>query len=207
MARRNDHTRETLREMALDAAWRIVDSQGAPALTARAVAAEIGYSPGTLYNLFGNLDDLIVQLNGRVLDALHARISTAPRGADPVEDLLALARAYTDFTTAHRALWDALFEYRLPEDRGLPDWYLKKIDSLLAVVEEGLARALPEAGPAALRRAARVLWCSVHGICSLALTGKLGLVASESVPVMVESLVRNYLDGLRNGEVGTTNKA
>ncbi len=207
MARRNDHSRETLREMALDAAWRIVDSQGAPALTARAVAAEIGYSPGTLYNIFGNLDDLIVQLNGRVLDALHARVSAAPQGADPVADLLALAQAYSDFTTHHRALWDALFETRLSEGQRLPDWYLKKIDTLLAAVEEVLSRALPEAEPAALRRSARVLWCGVHGICSLALTGKLGLVTSESVRVMIESLVRNYLDGLRDGEVGTANKA
>ena len=74
-------------------------------------------------------------------------------------------------------------------------------------VEEVLSRALPEAEPAALRRSARVLWCGVHGICSLALTGKLGLVTSESVRVMIESLVRNYLDGLRNGEVRTSNKA
>ena len=75
MARRADHSREELCEIAMQAAERIVETDGLRALTARNVADAIGYSPGTLYNLFANLDELILQLNGRTLDALHDRLA------------------------------------------------------------------------------------------------------------------------------------
>ena len=81
MARRADHSREELYDNALAAAQRIVETDGFRALTARSVADAIGYSPGTLYNLFENLDDLIIHLNGRTLDALYDRL--APDAAAP----------------------------------------------------------------------------------------------------------------------------
>ena len=59
MARRSDHSREELREMALAATEEIIDQQGLAGLTARKVAAGIGYTVGTLYLVFRNLDDLI----------------------------------------------------------------------------------------------------------------------------------------------------
>lgn len=39
-------------------------------ITARRIATNIGYSPGTLYNVFVNLEDLIVQLNIDTLNEL-----------------------------------------------------------------------------------------------------------------------------------------
>ena len=52
MARRSDHSREELREMAITAAEQIVVEQGYEGLSARKVAAAIGYTVGTLYLVF-----------------------------------------------------------------------------------------------------------------------------------------------------------
>ena len=75
MARRSDHTREELRRMALDAARAIIESDGLRALSTRRLAKAIGYTPGTLYQLFEDLDDLIIEVNVETLDALHAALS------------------------------------------------------------------------------------------------------------------------------------
>ncbi|HEX6398630.1 MAG TPA: TetR family transcriptional regulator, partial [Steroidobacteraceae bacterium] len=63
MGRRNEHSREELRDLALRAAADIVSESGAAALSMREVARRIGYTVGALYIVFENLDDLSVHLN------------------------------------------------------------------------------------------------------------------------------------------------
>ena len=70
MGRRSDHSREDLRVLTLEAARRLLCAHGLEGLTARRVAAEIGYTPGTLYNIFENLDDLILHVTAGALDGL-----------------------------------------------------------------------------------------------------------------------------------------
>lgn len=74
MARRPDHSRDELYALAMNAARGIVERDGIRGLTARNIATAIGYSPGTLYNLFDNLDDLALQINGATL-ARDGRLS------------------------------------------------------------------------------------------------------------------------------------
>ena len=97
MARRSDHSPEELREMTLAAAIRIVDTEGFRALTARNVARAIGYTPGTLYNLFANLDDLAVHLNGNTLDRLYDLLVRAETIGEPETDLRTLLTVYFKF--------------------------------------------------------------------------------------------------------------
>ena len=115
MARRKDHSREQLYDMALDAARQVVEEDGFRALTARNVADAIGYSPGTLYNIFSNLDDLILHLNGATLDSLHAAISRSALSGNPYKDLEQLLEAYLGFLESHPSLWRAITDYSLPE--------------------------------------------------------------------------------------------
>ena len=63
MGRRNQHTREELRSIALQAAEELVVAHGLAGLSARKVVARIGYTVGSLYMVFRSLDDLIVQTN------------------------------------------------------------------------------------------------------------------------------------------------
>jgi len=195
MARRSDHTREELYRMTLDAARDILREQGLAALTARSLAARIGYSPGTLYNLFRNLDDLIVHLNGETLDALREVLDGVPEDGDIETRLWNFARAYIGFTVDNRELWNVLFEHRLPEGIDVPDWYRDKLAGLLARVEAALTEVVPD-DAVARGRATRVLWSGLHGLCTLSQLGKLGLIAEDGVEDLARDLIRRYLDGL-----------
>ena len=200
MARRSDHTRGELKDMALAAAGEIAEAEGWRGLTARKVAGRIGYSVGTLYNVFGTLDDLIIAVNGVTLDSLfeHLKAATGKTGADtPEVALRALAAAYVAFIDRHPHLWDILFEHRLPPGRTLPSWYDGKLAQLLGLLEEALAPLFDESERAERIRAARVLWCSMHGISSLARSGKLGIITGETVTSMSDQLIASYTAGLR----------
>ncbi len=181
--------------MALAAAREIAVAEGLRGLTARRIAGRIGYSVGTLYQLFEDLDELIVHLHVTTLDALHEACTLAPRTGEPEADLRALARAYIDFTGEHPRLWNLLFEHRQPEGRPLPDWYQEKVARLMALVEAAIAPLYSPGRETERLHSARVLWSSLHGMCSVASAGK--LAETESLAAMADSLVGNYVAGLR----------
>jgi AcrR family transcriptional regulator len=197
MARRSDHSREELYDMAMTAARAIVQQDGMRALTARSLAAAIGYSPGTLYNLFENLDELTLHVNAATLDALHDAVARDGRTGDPEADLNRMLDRYLAFLRENPALWTAVFDYRRSPGADLPGWYRERVRKLMHLVEEALAPLFTMGEEADRREAASVLWSSLHGICTLARDGRLTLVSARSVPQMAQSLIANYLTGLR----------
>jgi len=201
VARRSDHSRDEIHAMALAAARRIVEADGLHDLTARRVADAIGYSPGTLYNVFTGLDDLVLRLNGGTFDMLSECLDALPPNDLPEADLKALAAAYIGFIDGHPNLWSAIMEHSLPKEQTPPAWYQAKIDDLMERIETALAPLFDDVTAAAKKESARILWSSLHGICSLSRSGKLAVVTAASVPQMAENLIVTYLAGLRAGRL------
>lgn len=196
MGRRSVHTAEQLREVILEASVGILQEQGLQGLSAREIARRIEYSPGTLYNVFENLDDIVLTIEGRMLDGLASSLDALPQDADPRTDVRNLAHAYFAYSHAHPKLWNLLFEHHLPAGKDVPSWYKSKLDSLLARVENAVRPLLPNADEAAIKRSARVLWAGVHGITSLSTADKLANVTSDSAGPLIDDLVGLYLAGL-----------
>lgn len=195
MGRRSIHTAEELRELILKAATELIETDGLAGLSAREIARRIGYSPGTLYNVFDNLDDLVLTIEARLLDRLAARLAEVPPSPSPQEHLQRLAEAYLRFTSENPRLWNLLFEHHMPAGKDIPAWYRMKLDGLMARIEEALAPVM-DADPAARQRAARVLWAGVHGITSLSTADKLSNITSDAAGPLVQDLVSTYLAGL-----------
>lgn len=197
MARRSDHSREELHDLVLSEAQRLVEAEGFRSLTARRIADAVGYSPGTLYNHFKNLDDLVVHLNSRTLDLLDQALERTSLTGDPESDTLALAFAYFSFVERHPRLWELLFEYRLGDETELPVWFTEKITRILSRLACVLAPLFEASGAREVDEAVQVLWASLHGIGSLATSGKLEVVTTRSVADLTRSLVVNYVGGLK----------
>jgi AcrR family transcriptional regulator len=196
MARRSDHSREELRDMALNAAEDIVAREGYSALSTRRVAAAIGYTVGTLYLVFRNFDDLILQINARTLDVLSAWLEKAQSEPEGVSRVLALARAYLRFALERPRLWRMVFEHRMLAGAPLPDWYRQRVARMFGVVEGALRPLLKDRPEPELMTAARVIWSGVHGICLLEVTERLQAVGSPPGETLVDSLIVQYLRGL-----------
>jgi len=196
MARRSDHSREELREMTITAAEHIVVEQGYAGLSARKVAAAIGYTVGTLYLVFENLDDLILHINARTLDRLHARMTESQAHCSDASDcLLQLGQVYIQFADDDPHRWSMVFEHRYPEGQVLPAWYQEKVVRMFALVEEGLEPLAGHHTRDEMTQASRALWGGVHGICILALTDNLGIAGVNSVQDLTKILITNYLKG------------
>lgn len=199
MGRRSSHTAEELRELILEASTELINEGGLAQLSAREVARRIGYSPGTLYNVFQNLDDLVLTIEGRMLDRLSAKLAQVKTSGSPSDHILEMARVYLRFTHDHPRLWNLLFEHHLPANQDIPGWYQQKLNGLMGHVEAALAPMMPNADKDRVRRAASVLWAGVHGITSLSTADKLSTVTADGASALVDDLVRTYLHGLATG--------
>lgn len=201
MARRNDHSREELHALALDAAQAIVVEEGYDKLSARKIATRMGYTQGTLYLVFHNLDDLIVQLNARTFDELYAALhAIAQDRARPPDwtTVRALGRAYLAFAEQHTQRWRLIFDHRLPYE-DTPAWFQAKVQQGFAMVEGLLAEVAQGHSKKEIKLAARALWGGVHGVCMLALTGNLVETEQGSTRKLVDSLIECYLKGFAVG--------
>lgn len=197
MGRRSSHTPDQLRQLILDAAQQIIETNGLAGLSAREIARRIGYSPGTIYNMFQNLDDVVLHVEARVLDALDAAIATAMEDGGPEDKVTRLAETYLAFTSERPKLWNLLFEHYMPGGADTPAWYQQKLEMLMKRVETAMAPLFPPDADIARQRAARVLWAGVHGITSLSTANKLSNVTTEAAAILVRDLIQNYLAGLR----------
>lgn len=164
--------RDRLKQKVLEVSREILRAHGLAGLQARKVADGSGCSVGTIYNMYGNLDAVVITANAETLAELRDSLMTVrEHGTTLAERLDALSMAYLAFAVERNHEWRALFEHRFAGKTIVPDWYRQSQSELFAIVEEILSSAIAE--PEQRRDAARALFAAVHGIVSLALDEKL----------------------------------
>lgn len=178
-----------LKRQALDYAKEALAKGGPGAVKARDVAATLGVSVGTVYNLFGDLDTLLFAANAEVYDNLYALVDQAAReakasGASFEDQLLALAAAYLDFVANVPELWAGVLTFNRRHKAEPPDWYKAREHQLFDVIRrtvlyaDEFAQADKGGGDKELPIAAEALWGAVHGIVTVS-TGQNKLIASR----------------------------
>lgn len=181
--------------MVLSAAEAIIIEDGLEALTVRKIALEIGYTVGSIYMVFANMQDLMMHIKGRTLDQLAAQLQEVAGGDGMEQRIQALAEAYLGFAARNFNRWRMIFEPALQDDAALPDWYRQKIELIFAPIEALFRQSMPENGAEQARLASRALWCGVHGVCILSLNGNLGRTGVENAEAAVQLLVDNFIRG------------
>lgn len=194
MGRRSDHSREELQELIVDATLSLVREHGADRVTARRIAQAVGYTPGMLYSVFVNLQDIFLHVNQLGLFTLHKQCTQAIEGnSDPGAAIKAMGRAYLRFAAEHTHQFDLMFTRTELPAAPTATSLKHQIHSLFDLVETQLRILKPGASDKELTLAARALWSGVHGTAALRLSNQLYLDESEADRDIVELLVNNFL--------------
>ena len=166
--------------------------RGFAAFSAREVARRIGYSVGTIYNVFPSLDHLLMAITTRTFDlwAEHLRSCLANSGDDRIG---ALVNGYFSFARANRNLWMAIYDHRLPSGITYSETDAKRRAALTAIVVEEVAADIGVPVSDALRRLARSLIATVHGHCSFELNATFELMGETNPAEMALQRVREAL--------------
>jgi len=197
MGRRSDHSRDEIREMAIDAAAKLVEKDGYQSLTARKVAGKIGYTVGTLYHVFKNFDDLVMHVNSRTIDEMAALIQRKIRKKrNPEVRIRAMAEYYVEYATDHPDRWRLVFEHEPPRNLPTPAQMKERRDVMFEMVADNLRELAPERLPNEVAHTATALWSGIHGICILALTLMLylggALCMVKRMDTLIESVVSDF---------------
>ena len=200
MGRRSDHSRDEIRDMAIAAAASLVEKEGFQSLTARKVASEIGYTVGTLYHVFRNFDDLVIHLNAVTIDEMAALIQRHTRKKrNPEVRIRTMAEFYVQYATDHPDRWRLVFEHQAPRGIPTPLQMKERRDVMFEMVADNLKEISPGRRAQQIDHTATALWSGIHGICILALTGKLYLGGAFSMTKLIDTLIDSVLNEFRGG--------
>lgn len=211
----------TVRETLVKTTLKLMEKGGLEGVKAREVARLSGVSVGTIYNLFGNFDVLILAANGKIYDDLgtlgqrrmaeidagiRARIASGKLADTPrnamLERLLGLGDVYVDFVEGNASRWAALLAFNRTRGLNAGDANQRQLTTLIDIVGDVLADAPAWRTPAKRRLAARALWSAVHGIVTTNFFGGEEATARERTQALLKLLLTAVVDGAFVVEAG-----
>ena len=164
--RRQQRTRRAI----LDAARQIINQKGPEALSMRALARRIDYSPAGLYEYFDGKEAIVAAVCAEGHALLAGRMATVDTALDPASYLQGLGEAYIAFARQHPDYFVLMFSAAdVAEARDLTE-PTSSFGYLLQGVERAVTAGLLQTGDGQVLTIAYGLWSLVHGIAMLRIT-------------------------------------
>ncbi|MEL7184472.1 MAG: TetR/AcrR family transcriptional regulator [Pseudomonadota bacterium] len=189
--------RATLRETLIDLARGQIEREGVESLKARALAQQAECSVGSIYNVFGDMRDLVMAVNGQTFLALGQEVTdrvAGEAGATPTDRMIAMAEGYLSFAAANPRLWQALFATELTHATDVPEWYLTALDNLFAIIDAPLREVFPNLSDEKIRIRTRALFSSIHGIVLLGIEQRISAVEEDHLSEMIQFILTSIAD-------------
>ena len=158
--------------MILDAARELFVERGVEAVTMRAIAQRIEYTPTAIYHHFRDKHALLVELCVTDFQRLGHVFQRLEQVADPVERLRRFGIAYAEFGLANPSHYRFMFlTERAPQDAEEAHGRMHPEEDAYAMLRATVAEAVaqgrlrPECTDVELL--AQMLWAGVHGVVAL----------------------------------------
>jgi AcrR family transcriptional regulator len=208
---------DSLRTKLIETAFSLIDSGGVSAVQARALSTGSGVSVGTIYNVFGSVDDLLDAAGARVAAALGergrasvARVATifdAQVAQGAVADtarnrtllgLMGVSQTMIDFVATNPRRWCAMVAHQRRRMAGHLDVtgnpFQPLVDTLAQVLKDAPAWSAEQQ-----RDAARALWESLHGIVTSTFASGDAALARGQATTLTNILLKTLVDGMFAG--------
>ena len=153
-----------LRRALVEAARRLLETEGAAAMSLRAVAREAGVSPAAPYHHFKDKGELMAAVASEGWSLLSATMYEAAK-ANPGDEL-ATTITYITFARARPALYRVMFD-SAREREALPFVGIAEDDTPYAWVREALTRDRQDANIVDIELGIAASWCATHGVAEM----------------------------------------
>lgn len=181
---RKERHREDLKARILEAAKKLFVKEGYEATSIRKIAAAIEFSPTTIYLYYKDKTDIAYALHQEGFSLLRERFAGLAYVENPFERLKAMGRAYIQFALEYPDFYNVMFVMSEPMEylqahHPEEEWPEgeRVFDGLVATVTacqaDGFFKGIDT------REMAMLAWSTVHGLCSLHITGHLKYVAEK----------------------------
>jgi AcrR family transcriptional regulator len=205
---RRDRERQETREKIFAAAREMLAHEGYEAVTMRAIADRIEYTPTTIYHHFANKQALVTELCHQDFQVLAQHFTHAAAIVDPIQRLRLIGEAYLEFAITHPHHYRFLFMTVLPQIEHDPEYLATSAGNperdayaflhlaCLEAIEQGRLR--PELTDS--HEVAQLLWGTLHGLISLQITKRhddwvpwadLRRIAGTAIDTLIRGIVKD----------------
>ena len=186
-----------LKKDILENGWAILNQNGREALRMRELAKLSDCSVGTVYNLYENLNEIILRLNVRSLDQMYGVLHQEMRkeiecGSNLHEVFHKMGKAYISFGLRYSKLWCSLFE-SVPIDP-MPEWYKEKAQNGLFIIEAAVQKKFGLSEGKA-NQLVNFFWAAMHGMTSILINRKMEALNESATEAFVTSYIDHCLRG------------
>jgi AcrR family transcriptional regulator len=199
--RRHQRTQQGI----IEAARQIIRESGVDALSIRAIAERIDYSPAGLYEYFGSKEEIVAAVCAQNFERFTRRLAQVDTTLPITEYMLELGLSYIDFALRNPDSFLLMFttfpllqvnQKQAPDDL-MP--LMTKDDDAFAILVRGVQRGIdegiyhPKPGFGAVEMA-YALWALVHGMAMLRVTS--GSVMPFDYNIVEGETLRRFGAGL-----------
>ncbi|HMR91167.1 MAG TPA: TetR/AcrR family transcriptional regulator [Chitinophagaceae bacterium] len=176
--------KEDLKQSILDAAKQLFQREGYEATSIRKIAAEIEFSPTTIYLYYKDKAEIAHALHREGFKIMADQFRVLSYIEDPFERLKAMGRVYLQFAIDYADYYELMFVMKEPIQHisgcfdmeewkeGAEAFHLLQ-SNIIACQEAGYFKGFD---PTAF---SMVVWSTMHGLCTLKLHGHLDHVIRE----------------------------
>jgi AcrR family transcriptional regulator len=177
---------------------RILEKDGADAVSMRRVAAEVGITPMAVYHHFADREALLRYVTDREFEKLVDYMHSQRSGTVHTTRLVRVMDYYLDYAFAHPRVFDYVFSRKRNDARSFPADFRNRRSPTMNVVADTVEAAM-KAG--AIRKddvweVAMELWAHVHGYIALYRAGRFAL-SEKQFRALCQRSLRRLIDGLK----------
>ena len=189
---RREREREKLRERIMDVAREMFLCEGYEAVTLRNIALAIEYTPGYIYTLFKDKQELIEAILHKDTENLRTHLLRCLTHGNPVEQIIEMARHYSEWAITHPNHYRLMLfpppawsEQKLNLDRQVPvPLEQEALNVLTELVMEAIRRGQIKKKFSDPRLVAATLWAGIIGAVLIEISidpkGRLGVAGRSS---------------------------
>lgn len=199
---RKEREREEMRKLILDAAQKLFLTDGFEKVSIRNIADVIEYSPATIYLYYKDKNELFFALHQIAFTKLIEEFAPIAQVEQPMDKLIEMGKLYLRFAFENPELYDLMFIMIAP---------IETLECREDVWEDGhhafdilqqVVQACIDTGNikhSDAKRAALMIWSTVHGLAALFLRRRLSMFDEEQPEVLINEAFSLFIDTIKKG--------
>lgn len=191
------NTKDNIHNILITKGRELVRQKGARFLTARKLSEATGYSVGTIYNQFGNMDRYVIEQNMMTLDELYHTLNKIMPDTNPYKNLNRYVDAFAAFVLNKPHLWFLLFNFHIQSGYAdFPQEYLRKLLKITNLWRKEFNAVFEKLSAAERKVSLQVLWLSMFSLSSFLTLNGLDKMSRVNKKNVCKLLLNTYLAGL-----------
>jgi len=189
--------KDTIQDILIKKGRELALKNGASALTARKLSELSGYSVGTIYNQFGNMEGYILLQNYITLEDLFIFMNKVPENDNPYILLNSYLDAFITYVLNNKNFWSLLFDFHLKNSsKTLSGIYLRKIYMILRLLNKPFGDLCQLKSKKERNLLLNTLWTALFSLSSFLATNQSPNYTLANKKIICKIFLNTYLAGV-----------